>query len=456
MGKKKRGHPDLEEILARPWCYYCERDFDDLKILISHQKAKHFRCERCGKRLNTAGGLSVHMSQVHKEQLTAIENALPNRAGLDVEIFGMEGVPEDVIQAHNQRVLTQFQQAEAERRAATGNPAPGGSSGNQPKKPRLESPADLKKRLAEHKAKLAERAAGGSSGDATPVGAGQSMQTPTGYAQPTQYAAAQQPFSNAAPPAPNQQYSYPQPYGGAVNSPFQAAAASPVYQNYSPNGQQQYPPPTQYTSPGISPAPYTAAVYGNTPPPMPYAQQQQQPSRTQTPPQNVSSLPTRPPSLPSAPGLPQRPPFSAPPVNAAQMQQMHHGQLPTPPQPAAPGAYGQPPAANGAQPSGAAPVSSSVDDLISGAAKEAEQAAQPDGTKAEAAEEKPAKKEKDKSKPTRMVYADNETSPEEKMARLPRYAFVLDRKPEMVLVEGITPAVSGVVTTSDDIIDRSG
>lgn len=121
------------------------------------------------------------MSQVHKEQLTAIENALPNRAGLDVEIFGMEGVPEDVIQAHNQRVLTQFQQAEAERRAATGNPAPGGSSGNQPKKPRLESPADLKKRLAEHKAKLAERAAGGSSGDATPVGAGQSMQTPTGY-----------------------------------------------------------------------------------------------------------------------------------------------------------------------------------------------------------------------------------------------------------------------------------
>ena len=24
MGKKKRGHPDVEEILSRPWCYYCE------------------------------------------------------------------------------------------------------------------------------------------------------------------------------------------------------------------------------------------------------------------------------------------------------------------------------------------------------------------------------------------------------------------------------------------------
>lgn len=56
MGKKKRNHPDVDDILSRPWCYYCERDFDDLKILINHQKAKHFKCEKCGRRLNTAGG----------------------------------------------------------------------------------------------------------------------------------------------------------------------------------------------------------------------------------------------------------------------------------------------------------------------------------------------------------------------------------------------------------------
>ena len=57
MGKNnKRKHPDIEEILGRPWCYYCERDFDDLKILINHQKAKHYKCDRCGRRLNTAGG----------------------------------------------------------------------------------------------------------------------------------------------------------------------------------------------------------------------------------------------------------------------------------------------------------------------------------------------------------------------------------------------------------------
>lgn len=55
MGKKRRG-PSLDEVLARPWCYYCERDFDDLKILTLHQRAKHFKCDKCGRRLNTAGG----------------------------------------------------------------------------------------------------------------------------------------------------------------------------------------------------------------------------------------------------------------------------------------------------------------------------------------------------------------------------------------------------------------
>ena len=50
-------------------------------------------------------GLSVHMSQVHKENLSAVDNALPNRAGLDIEIFGMEGIPEDIVQQHTQRVL---------------------------------------------------------------------------------------------------------------------------------------------------------------------------------------------------------------------------------------------------------------------------------------------------------------------------------------------------------------
>ena len=38
------------------------------------------------------------MNQMHKESLPYVENALPNRSGLEVEIFGMEGIPEDLVQ----------------------------------------------------------------------------------------------------------------------------------------------------------------------------------------------------------------------------------------------------------------------------------------------------------------------------------------------------------------------
>ncbi|KAI5122221.1 hypothetical protein M0805_002710 [Coniferiporia weirii] len=90
MGKKKN------RAIIRPWCWYCEREFEDEKVLMQHQKAKHFKCKTCPRRLNTAGGLAVHIQQVHKlepENLPRIENALPGRDGYEVEIFGMEGIP---------------------------------------------------------------------------------------------------------------------------------------------------------------------------------------------------------------------------------------------------------------------------------------------------------------------------------------------------------------------------
>ncbi|KAI5459105.1 RING-6 like protein [Mariannaea sp. PMI_226] len=167
MGKKKRGHPDVEEILGRPWCYYCERDFEDLKLLISHQKAKHFKCDRCGRRLNTAGGLSVHMNQVHKENLSQVENALPNRQALDVEIFGMEGIPQDILEQHRNRIIQNFYQAQEDRRIATGNPLPGQAM--KRKKISVESPSDLVKRLEEFRKQ--KKNAGANGGDANPPAA---------------------------------------------------------------------------------------------------------------------------------------------------------------------------------------------------------------------------------------------------------------------------------------------
>lgn len=39
-------------------------------VLLEHQKAKHYRCPYCPRRLNTAGGLTVHLHQVHKAEPT--------------------------------------------------------------------------------------------------------------------------------------------------------------------------------------------------------------------------------------------------------------------------------------------------------------------------------------------------------------------------------------------------
>jgi hypothetical protein len=80
----------------------------------------------------------------------------------------------------------------------------------------------------------------------------------------------------------------------------------------------------------------------------------------------------------------------------------------------------------------------SLDDLISGASREAEatQSGQRDPAPASqtvevAAEEKAPKKEKDKNKTSKLVYSDNDVSPEEKMARMPRYAFTPEKKAAM-------------------------
>jgi hypothetical protein len=97
-------------------------------------------------------GLSVHLNQVHKETLEQVENALPNRQGLDVEIFGMEGVPAEVLESHRSRLIQNFYQAQEDRRLATGNPLPGQSQ-NTRKKITIETAEELKARLAEWREK---------------------------------------------------------------------------------------------------------------------------------------------------------------------------------------------------------------------------------------------------------------------------------------------------------------
>lgn len=103
MGKKKRREDDggaggsfgggAGAAGKRIYCYYCDRVFDDEKVLIQHQKARHFKCHVCHKKLSTAGGMAVHILQVHKETISVVPNAKPGKGSVDIEIYGMEGIP---------------------------------------------------------------------------------------------------------------------------------------------------------------------------------------------------------------------------------------------------------------------------------------------------------------------------------------------------------------------------
>ena len=64
--------------------YFCPsiyREFDDEKILIVHQKAKHFKCHICHKRLYTGPGLAIHCMQVHKEKMDKVRTGKIYAAG---------------------------------------------------------------------------------------------------------------------------------------------------------------------------------------------------------------------------------------------------------------------------------------------------------------------------------------------------------------------------------------
>ncbi|XP_057201597.1 BUB3-interacting and GLEBS motif-containing protein ZNF207a isoform X2 [Triplophysa rosa] len=108
MGRKKKKQ-------MKPWCWYCNRDFDDEKILIQHQKAKHFKCHICHKKLYTGPGLAIHCMQVHKETIDSVPNAIPGRTDIELEIYGMEGIPEKDME-ERRRVLEQKTQENQKRK----------------------------------------------------------------------------------------------------------------------------------------------------------------------------------------------------------------------------------------------------------------------------------------------------------------------------------------------------
>lgn len=296
------------------------------------------------------------MNQVHKETLSHVENALPNRQGLDVEIFGVEGMPEDVRKQHEERIVKNYFDAQRERFEATGNPPPG--EGRPQKKIKLETTQELKKRFAEFRAKKAAAKAAG-----IPF---------TGVQNPAVPANVQSPAQTGSPGA----------FVSCRLCPLSSRTIMLIGTQAPP-----FNPPQPYGQPGQPGYPANFPATG-APPPAPY-----------NPYPAASALPARPPSLPTAPNLPQRPGYPYP------------GQAP---------------------PSYAAGGASTVDELVAGAARQgddidqlirmAEAGIKPANTATSGAPPEAGEKKSKKDK-GRMVYADTEFSPEEKMAMLPRYQW---------------------------------
>ena len=92
MGRKK-GHI----VTLKPFCYYCDKEFNNELILHQHQKARHFNCVKCRKRFSTAPALDTHEIQVHRSSLKRVPNAKAGRDSFDLSIYGMDGVPIELI-----------------------------------------------------------------------------------------------------------------------------------------------------------------------------------------------------------------------------------------------------------------------------------------------------------------------------------------------------------------------
>jgi len=62
--------------------------FQDDKVLETHQKAKHFKCNICDKKqFTSAGGLVVHMWNSHKQNINTIANSKPGRETISADIL---------------------------------------------------------------------------------------------------------------------------------------------------------------------------------------------------------------------------------------------------------------------------------------------------------------------------------------------------------------------------------
>jgi len=102
MGRKKASG-GATQVVQRPFCFFCDRQFDDETVLLQHQRAKHFRCPECDDgavrgKCESVQGLIVHTLKVHGKALARVPNALQGRDNPDLNVYGMDGIPSEMLQ----------------------------------------------------------------------------------------------------------------------------------------------------------------------------------------------------------------------------------------------------------------------------------------------------------------------------------------------------------------------
>lgn len=130
MGRKKDLHGTshtAQSFELKPFCYYCDKEFDTVKVLIQHQRTKHLACSECGSKFDTVTGLRVHMLNAYKKTIKEVTGAIPGRSNPDIVVCGMEGIPKAIIEEKTRKAkadLAEKEKARADRERAERPAAP--------------------------------------------------------------------------------------------------------------------------------------------------------------------------------------------------------------------------------------------------------------------------------------------------------------------------------------------
>lgn len=110
MGRsKKSGQVTIAIETTKLFCYFCDAEFHDERVLIQHQLSKHFRCPECRSgisgKCNTLHGLMIHYRKVHTAELKVVPNAKEGRDDpfASMQIIGTRNVPEEVLAEWRQK-----------------------------------------------------------------------------------------------------------------------------------------------------------------------------------------------------------------------------------------------------------------------------------------------------------------------------------------------------------------